>query len=158
MVHRTVDSESDCHFVIRPNRSATWKQTLIFFLVLSAVCLAVAGLWAAQGFWPVLPFAGLELGLLGAALYRVSSASERTEVVSVRGATVAIEKGRDRPLHRWEFERAWATVSLCPSRHRWYPTRLVIRSHGREVGLAAFLNEEERTQLAGDLRRAIRPC
>jgi len=155
MVHRNDDTARDAQFVIRPNRSFTWRQSWIAFGIVSATCLGVAAYWTAHGFWPVLPFAGLEVVVLGACMYRVSATGRETEVVSVGEATVAVEKGRHRPVERWEFPRAWATVALQGARHRWYPSRLVIRSHGREVGIGDFLNEEERVQLAGDLRRAI---
>ncbi len=156
MVDRT-GSARDAQFVIRPNRSFTRRQCWIAFAVVSAACLGVAGYWTAQGFWPVLPFAGLEIAVLGACMYQVMLSGRDTEVVRVSGSTVAVEKGRDKPVERWEFERAWATVALQRARHRWYPSRLVIRSHGREVGIGDFLNEDERARLAGDLKRAISP-
>lgn len=143
-------------FVIRPNRSLTWRQTWILFIVMCVVCFGVATFWALQGFWPILPFAGLEMLLLGACLYHVSSTARQTEVVRVHERTVAVEKGRRGPEQRWEFERAWVRVALQGARHTWYPSRLVIRSHGREVEIGDFLEESERASLADDLDRAIR--
>ena len=72
-------------------------------------------------------------------------------MVSVSGDTVAVEKARE----RWEMQRAWAQIRLLPPRIRWYPTRLVLRSHGKEVELGGFLNEAERCQLADELRDAV---
>lgn len=37
----------------------------------------------------------------------------------------------------------------------WYPSRLTIRSHGREVEVGRCLNEEERERLARDLGEFI---
>jgi uncharacterized membrane protein len=73
----------------------------------------------------------------------------------VNSDEVAVEKGRRRLRQRWVMQRAWAQIRLLPPRIRWYPTRLVIRSHGNEVELGGFLNEHERRQLAGELRDAI---
>ena len=46
-------------------------------------------------------------------------------------------------------------MELERTRNSWYPARLVIRSHGREVELGRFLNEEEREQLAMELLTVI---
>ena len=155
MVTSTVDSERNWQIVIRPNRSLTWRQTQLAFLILAAVCLTIAAAFALVGFWPVLPFAGAEIMAVGAGLYLCALDGRETEIVSVHGDKVEVEKSRPRRSNRWEFQRAWAQIRLLPPRVHWYPTRLVIRSHGREVQLGGFLNEDERQQLAGELRRAI---
>ena len=103
----------------------------------------------------MLPFAGAELGVLWLGLWLCASSGDKTEVVTVYRDRVSVEKGRQRPQHAMEFERAWAQVRVQRSRIDWYPSRLTIRSHGREIGVGDFLNETERRQLAGDLRRAI---
>ena len=46
--------------VIGPNASLSDRQALGFFAGLSVICLCIGGVFASQGFWPVLPFAGLE--------------------------------------------------------------------------------------------------
>ena len=155
MVSSTVDSEHNWRFVIRPNRSLTWRQTQIAFAVLATVCLTIAGAFALIGFWPVLPFAGLELLAVGAGMYLCALGGRKTEVVRVSRDMIAVEKGREECTERWEFQRAWTTIRLQYSRVRWYPTRLVIGSHGREVQLGGFLTDSERARLAGDLRRAM---
>ena len=78
------------------------------------------------------------------------------EVVSVARDTVAVEKDRRRSHQRFELNRAWLQVCLLSPRLRWYPSRLVLRSHGTDVELGGFLNEDERRRLAGELRSALR--
>lgn len=155
MVRRTAAAEYLHRFVIRPNRSLTWRQTQLFYLLMTMVTMTVAVAFAIQGFWPVLPFAGAELGVLGLGLWLCAVSGEQTEVVTVYADRVSVEKGRRRPRHAMEFKRAWAQVRIQRSRVEWYPTRLVIQAHGRKIGVGDFLNEAERQQLAGDLRRAI---
>jgi uncharacterized membrane protein len=46
------------------------------------------------------------------------------------------------------FHPYWARLSLQPGRWRNAPSRLLVRSHGREVEIGAFLNDEERRSLA----------
>jgi uncharacterized membrane protein len=119
------------------------------------ICLSIASVFAVLGMWPVLPFAGAEVLAVGIGFYLSAVDGRETEVVSVNCDEVAVEKGRRRLRQRWVMQRAWAQIRLLPPRIRWYPTRLVIRSHGNEVELGGFLNEHERRQLAGKLRDAI---
>jgi uncharacterized membrane protein len=155
MVSSTVDSNHNWRIVIRPNRSLTRRQLQLVFLVIAVVCLSIASMFAVLGMWPVLPFAGAEVIAVGIGFYLSAVGGRETEVVSVNSDEVAVEKGRNRLTERWVLQRAWAQIRLLPPRIRWYPTRLVIRPHGREVELGGFLNEDERRQLAGELRDAI---
>lgn len=155
MVLKTSDHEHGHRFILRPNQSLTWRQASIVFGALAVVCLAIAAVFTLNGFWPVLPFAGAELLAVGAGMYVCMLRGTSSEVVSVGERQIAIEKGRRHPEQRWEMPRAWAGVALLRPAVKWYPTRLVLRSHGREVELGTFLTEDERQQLAGELRRAI---
>jgi uncharacterized membrane protein len=149
--------------VIRPNRSLSWRQSMMFLGAIAVPLLLVSVVLAIRGFWLVLPFAGLELAALFAAVYVVSHAAQRCEVVSVGESMVTIEKGRDRgrypekggPEHRVEFARGWVKVELSPSTGRWYPKKLWIGASGRRVEIAEFLVEEEKTELAAELHKML---
>ncbi|MGF1614228.1 MAG: DUF2244 domain-containing protein [Gammaproteobacteria bacterium] len=156
MVAITLDNNQNQRFVLRPNRSLSWQSTKRFFLVMVLVSMAIALSFGAVGFWPVIPFAGLELIALGTALYVCARRCHRREVVSIRPGYVEVEKGQHRPEERWLLPRPWATVELLIPPYEQHPSKLVIRSHGRQIELGAFLNERERRALADDLRRAIR--
>lgn len=141
--------------MLRPNCSASWREIKLFFAAIATVSLTVAIAFAAIGFWPVLPFAGAELIFLWYCLWYSASRSRETEIVEIDDETVAVERGRGRPEHRWRFQRAWARIRLeCPAA-RLHPSRLTIGSHGRSVRLGAFLTEDERLCLASDLRTAL---
>ena len=149
--------------VIRPNRSLSWRQSMIFLGAIAVPLLLISVVLAIRGFWLVLPFAGLELAALFAAIYVVSHAAQRCEVVSIGESMVTIEKGRDRgrcpekggPEQRVEFARGWVKVELSPSTGRWYPKKLWIGASGRHVEIAEFLVEEEKTELAAELHRLL---
>jgi uncharacterized membrane protein len=144
-------------FVLRPDNGLYWRTTLRVYLFLAAVCLTVAIGFTMAGFWPVLPFAGLELALLGAALYVTARRGRYREVVRISGQFVSIEKGYVGPSQHWQFERVWTEVLLQPSRRRLHPARLLIRSGAVYVELGSFLTEEDRASLARQLEAAIGP-
>lgn len=155
MVSSTVDSRRNWRIVIRPNRSLSGRQLRLVFAGVATICLGIASAFAALGLWPVLPFAGAEIIVVGVGFYLSARSGQESEVVSVAGARVAVEKNRRRLHERTEMQRAWAQIRLLRPKIRWYPTQLVIRSHGKAVELGGFLNDEERRQLAGKLERAI---
>ncbi len=134
--------------VVRPNQSLTWNGNKLFFGMIAGVSLAVAGALAFLGFWPVLPFAGLELLALGWALYHCARCGQWREVISIDGDRVEVAAGRGQPERRWSANRHWTQVAVEPPRFRGHPTRLVLRSAGRRVELGAFLTEVERRRLA----------
>jgi uncharacterized membrane protein len=156
MVSSTVGCTRHWRIVIRPNRSLTQRQLRLAFLVIATVCLGIASAFAAIGLWPILPFAGAEVIVVGIGFVLSARSGQLTEVVSADGDKLAVEKGRRQLSQRWETQRAWAQVHLLAPKVRWYPSRLVLRSHGKVVEFGGFLNEPERWQLAGQLQRAIR--
>jgi uncharacterized membrane protein len=156
MVSSTVDSKRHWRIEIRPNRSLSERQLQLAFAVIALICLGIASAFAALGLWPVLPFAGAEIVVVGVGFYLSARSGRESEIVSVADDLVAVERNRRRLHDRLEMQRAWAQIRLLRPRIRWYPSQLVIRSHGKAVELGGFLNEEERHQLAGKLQRAIR--
>jgi len=143
--------------VIRPEFAVDWRQTVWFFAVLSAHSLLIAVVFASLGYWPILPFAGLELSALGIALYVSARRSQDCQVVRVDGDKLHIEKGRRRPEQRWTFGHAWTEVTLAADRRRWHPCRVVIRSAGDSVEVGEFLDEAARKRLGAELQDWIGP-
>lgn len=142
--------------MIRPNRSLTWRRAVQVYIGIAIVCLAVGIFFTLHGFWPVLPFAGLEAAALGAAFYVVLLRSQQREIVSVDNERVTVEKGRRTPEKRWECPRAWARIRLERAPIAWYPSRLCLAFQGSRIEIGAFLNEQERETLALDLQGYIR--
>lgn len=144
-------------FILRPDLAPNWRQTMVAFALIAMAPLGLALVLTVRGFWPVLVFAGIEIGVLGWALYVSGRRALEREVIWVRAGEVEVQKGRYRPERSWRFHRFWTEVVLVPSRHRWYPSRLLLRSSGQEVASGGFLHEEERVRLARQLARCIGP-
>jgi len=147
---------SDSRWIIRPNQSLSWRAVLWVYALVAVGLTGMSVAFALKGFWPVLPFAGLELLVLGAAFYLCLSRSQWREVVSIDANVVRVEKGRRQAEQRWECPSAWARVLLEKSPIAWYPSRLMIAYQGRGVEIGRFLCEDERVALAVTLKRSIR--
>lgn len=132
---------------------------MLFLTAIAVPLLLMSLVLAAQGFWLVLPFAGLELVILFACFYLVSHEGQRCEVVSISASRVMVEKGRNRvggrrggPQERAEFPRAWVRVDLSGG-DTWYPSRLWLGASGRRIEIGDFLVDDEKATLAADLKR-----
>jgi uncharacterized membrane protein len=140
---------------ICPNCSLSLRGARIFFGATCLVAFGVAGVLALKGFWPILPFAGLEMLLLGWALNVSLERRFHRQTITVTESDVSVES-RDRlRFSRVVFPRHWAQVKLRRPAVRLHPSRLTIESHGRQCELGSFLTEEERRGLALRLQRVI---
>lgn len=137
-----------------PNCSLTPRQALAFFASLCIVSFAIAGYFVAQGMWPVLPFAGLEMAVLGWALSASLKRRGYTQTITVTEDEIEVVT-RDRRGSRSDaFSRHWARVRLARARG-WHPSRLLIESHGRTCEVGGLLTEEERRGLHARLQRVV---
>ena len=110
---------------------------------------------AIQGFWPILPFAGLEMLGLGWALKLSLARRFHRQTITVTDDQISIES-RDRlDSSQVVFPRHWAQVKLRRPASRLHPSRLTIESHGRQCELGSFLTEAERRGLALRLQRLV---
>lgn len=142
------------HFDLTPNCSLSPRGALVFFASVCVPTFAVAGGATLLGFWPVLPFAGAEMLLLGWALYTNMQRRHQHEYIDVSETQVVIEYSRGE-TKRFVFPRHWARVKIRRPKSPLHCSQLVIESHGRVLEVGQFLSEEERHQLAAELRRLI---
>lgn len=159
MVTQTPDTATEHgtehRIVLAPNCSLSPGSARLFVGSLAAVTFTVAGFFALQGFWPVLPFAGLEIGLLAWAVRASMRRGEEREVIVVSDAQVLVERNTPSGSRQSVFPRHWARVTLRDPQRDRYPSRLTIESHGRACEVGRFLTEDERRRLAARLERLV---
>jgi uncharacterized membrane protein len=107
------------------------------------------------GAWPVTGFFGLDVALLYLA-FRLSyrSARQRESLRLTRQALDIERVGIRGEQQSWQLEPTWLRVTLDENSQG--RGRLLLSSHGKTVGLGAFLGAEERRRLAEDLKAALR--
>jgi uncharacterized membrane protein len=147
------------HFELIPHCSLSVRGALVFFGSVCLVTFGVAGAAAVLGFWPVLPFAGAEMLLLGWALHSNMQRRFQREIIHITETEVVIEhrdsmRGRANP-RRIVFPRHWSRVKIRRPKSPLHRSVLVIESHGRRREVGKFLTEEERLQLADELRQLV---
>jgi uncharacterized membrane protein len=142
------------HFDLAPHCSLTPRTALLFFGSVCFATLGIAGVATILGYWPVLPFAGAEMLLLGWALKTSMDRRHELETIDVTETEVIIEYSKGTP-RRVVFPRHWARVKIRHPKSPLHRAHLVIESHGRAYEVGKFLSEEERRQLAAHLGLVI---
>ncbi|HXB18724.1 MAG TPA: DUF2244 domain-containing protein [Steroidobacteraceae bacterium] len=140
---------------IRPNCSLSVRGARLFFVSACVMPSGMGGLLALKGFWPILPFAGLEMALLAWALKVSLERRFHSQTITVTESNVSVESRHRSSTERVVFPRHWAQVKLRRPAASLHPSRLTIESHGRQCELGSFLTEEERRGLARRLARLV---
>lgn len=138
-----------------PHRSLTPKTARIFIALVATPTFAIAALFTAQGFWPVLPFAGLEIGLLVWAVRASMRSGLERETITVTQDSVIIRHWDRRGVQSAVFPRHWSRVTLHAPLAAVHPCRLILESRGRACEVGRFLTEDERRSLAVRLKQLV---
>jgi len=140
---------------LRPHCSLTPATARIFIAMVGGTTFAVAAFFTLQGFWPVLPFAGLEVGLLVWATGMSMRNRRELETICIEADRITIRhiglKGEAVSV----FPRHWARVTLHAPPTALHPSRLLLESHGRAREVGRFLTEDERRALAVRLKQLV---
>ncbi len=138
-----------------PNCSLTPRAAALFYSSIVGISFFVAGSFAYLGLWPVLPFAGLEMLAVGAALAASMRRGQYREVILVDGEHVRISKHGGYAKENVAFPRYWTRIQIRRAPYRGHPSRLMIGSRGKYCEVGAFLTEEERHGLGKRLVRIL---
>lgn len=150
----------ETRIVISPNASLSARQAWLFMGLSAALGLGIAAVMAWHGLWLVLPFTGLELAALGAAVYVSVRRNADREVLVFTPHVLRVEYGRvgSGATAVVELTRGLTRVLLEPGAHRHDATRLVLSCAGQRVRIAACLTDEERAGLAARLKQLLTPA
>jgi uncharacterized membrane protein len=141
-------------FTIEPNRNLSWRQSKRLFLFLSGCIVLISLYFANLGAWLVLPFTGLEILILGSAIYMQSYRVHRSQVIRVDQAQIEISDSCI-PGSLKRFPKAWSRVLQTRDQTGWYPSRLLIGYRNEFIEVGRNLIEDERELLANQLRCVI---
>ena len=150
---------SDTRIIIGPNASLSVRQAVLVLASVSAVALTVAVGFALMGFWPIVPFAGLELAALGAALWVSLKRNRYREVLGFEGGRVTVGFGwmGQGASAEIDWARPFTRVSLEPGATRNSHNRLYLTSSGQRVAIGRCLTDAEREALHTRIKGLLPP-
>lgn len=143
-------------FVIRPNAGYPPQGGRWWLLILVVMSMTIALRFAWLGFWMILPFTVIELGMLVVLMELVRRRGNYTETVRIGEQQVEVLHQQTGNNRDWTFPMYWTRVDLRSPSHHWYPHRLLIGSAGTWVEIGRCLTEEERFGLVNALRSELK--
>lgn len=140
-------------FELRPNSSLTPGAAFAFFMSVAILLTITATTFAARGLWLVLPFAGLELAGIGAALHWSLRRGRQREYIRIDERAVVVRREFAGRGHGREIElpRPWTRIEYVRAAVRHWPGHLFFRSGKNSVEVGSFLTEGERLGLKARL-------
>lgn len=151
----TEQTDRGLRVLVRPNKSLTPTATLMFMGGFAIFTLSIALVFVLQGYWPILPFAGLEIAFVGFAFWYVSRKGEDYDLISVEGGRVSVTQRVNGKEQTHEFDAQWLRVEMVPGNSRMYAATLSLGSHGKRVEVGRALPEEARAALGEKIKEAI---
>lgn len=134
------------HCALRPS------QLVWFYLSLCALSLTIASFFWFQGATMVMPFAWLELAVVGAFFMIYARHAGDGEKIELRGGQLVVELETAGRTERAEFNRAWVRVE---PRHG-NGSLIEVSGQGRSVQVGRHVRPELRPALAREIRLALR--
>ena len=141
-------------FFSRPNCSLTRTERGRVFWGIATVTLLVASVFSWLGYWLILPFAGLEVGVLAWAFEALGREADDYESISICDDEILIERRQGKHFERRTLNCKWVKLVLVGARPGG-KVKLALRSYGQETELGAYLTDEARLELAKALQTRI---
>ncbi len=147
----TASAPDSRQWLLKRNCALSPRQLGAWFGVLALVSIGIAALFAAQGAWPVVPFAGVEVVALAVAYVVYGRHAADYEKIVLAGDRVLVETASANLLSRREWPRAWLRVE-----YEGGPRELIRLVHGREaLVVGRYVADKERGELATQLRTSL---
>ncbi len=135
----------------QPSRSLPPRVFALLMTGLAIISFLAGYFFLRLGAWPVAGFFGLDLALFYLA-FRLNYRSGRIhEWVRLDAQDLVVRRQTPKgEVFAWRFEPTWARIEDDAAIRA-----LSLRSHGRRLVLAKFLNEDERIEIARRLDAAL---
>lgn len=144
--------------VLWPHRSLTPRGFKILMLVLAGLMFTIGLGFFLVGAWPVIGFLGLEIFVVWLAFRMNYRAARKRETLHADARTFRIERtSADGDTKVEELATPWLQARLehDPERAHTETEKLVVRSHGRETEIGAFLHQAEKKQLLPEINSML---
>lgn len=116
------------------------------FAALAALVLAIGAGFAAAGAWLVLPFAGLEVLLLGAAFVLHARHAADYERIELQSGRLEVEVTEADRVARYQLQNARVSME---------EGRVVLRDAKEAIEIGRHIGAEARAELVAELEKAL---
>lgn len=138
-------------WVFKRNCSLTPKQLMGWYFSLCVVTLSIATGFLLAGYWIVLPFAGIELGVLALAFLIYARHANDFEMIEIDSLKLRVTIVHGARIKQIDLVTQWTKLEY---RGR-FRDPLVLKSEGKQVFLGRFIAEKDKPSLQRDLKLAL---
>lgn len=144
--------------ILTPYRSLGPRGFFILMALISLISFSAGVFFFTIGAWPVIGFFGLDVLLIYGAFKLNYRAGRLCEIIEINGEELKITQINPKGhAKNWNFNRYWVRVEHAvdpDEEYQNYP--LILTSHGRRLEIASFLSRDEKIELSGVLRTALK--
>jgi uncharacterized membrane protein len=134
--------------VLKRNCSISPRGLMLVYALLAAIAVGIASGFAALGAWLILPFAGMELVLLGAAFWLTARHAADCERIELARGRLTVEVEEAQRVRRLELDARLARVRMEGG-------HVLLRAPQVELELGRHLASEARTGFAAELGKRL---
>ena len=151
-------SQAKTVWLMRRNCSFSPKQVGMFYLSMVGFSSVITAYFWWIGAWMVLPFAVIELSVLGIALLIYARHARDYEKITLDQTQIIIElhRGSKKTLTSWNAP--WVRVKDPESLYDRKKDLVILESGGQTISIGQFILAEKRHDLAKEIRQALRLC
>ncbi|MEO0368885.1 MAG: DUF2244 domain-containing protein [Pseudomonadota bacterium] len=133
--------------VMTPNKSMTWEQNRLILLAMFTVNMIIGIGFAMIGGWLILPFAGLEIMLVGLGMYYVCWKLNFKHIIIIEADSLVLQKGVYFPKQEWLWQKRDTSLLRRPAPYRLSAPDLFLRYFSHTVEIGEFLNRDEKKEV-----------
>jgi uncharacterized membrane protein len=143
------DESGGFSLILKRNCSIAPRGLACVFAALAVAVLGIGIGFAIAGAWLILPFAGLEVLLLGGAFVLQARHAADYERIELSGGKLRVEVGEAERIARYELDARQARVDM-------QGPHVLLRGAGEELRIGRHLDDEARVAFAAELKNRLR--
>ena len=143
------DGNAGFSLILKRNCSISPAGLAGVFAALACVVVAIGAGFALVGAWLVLPFAGLEVLLLGSAFVAYARRAADYERIELDAGRLTVEVGQAQKTSRYEMD-------ACRARVRLEEERVLLSGAREQLELGRHLDADSRARFAAELQKRLR--
>jgi len=140
-------NEHNSTLLLHPNKSMSWETNKKILAAMFVVNIMIGIGFAMIGAWLILPFAGLEIALVGLGMYYVCWKLNFKEIITIEAESLTLQKGVYYPKQTWHWQKSQTSLIKQPSSYRMSAPKLFLQHLNETVEVGDFLNRKEKKKL-----------
>ncbi len=156
MPHKWSDTTTGKLLTLWPHRSLPRRGfAAIILMAFTLITIPLYGLLGTVFLWGLLPFLLLAVSGLWWGLEHSYKTAELLETLILTSEKAHLtHQPRKGEIKQWDCNTYWVRAQIYPTTGP-VPYYITLKGNGREVEIGAFLSEDERKVLYGELREAL---